>query len=129
MVKWLQDRQLDKLFRWTPRDLHGNVHCYPHKTQSCRRVVNRIVNSEYFMVVTFKVVHVVRLDKKDAVTSSTLTTLKLSIDDNLTTTQMPAFRFVCPCCAIKDISLMGDNTGVYQRDLSNCPLNLKKKHQ
>ncbi len=38
------------------------------------------------MVVTFKVVHVVRLDnqkvvKKDAVTGTTLTTLKLSIQD------------------------------------------------
>ena len=39
-----------------------------HKTQSCRIVVNRIVNSDYFMVVTFKVVHVVRLDNQKVVT-------------------------------------------------------------
>ncbi len=47
--------------------------CPTHKTQSCRTVVNRIVNSDYwyFMVVTFKVVHVVRLDNQKVVTMTT----------------------------------------------------------
>ena len=44
---------------------------YTHKAQSCRTVVNQIVNSDYFMVVTFKVVHVVRLDNQKVVTMTT----------------------------------------------------------
>ena len=141
---------------------YASHHCYLENPyvpmwdymQSCRTVVNRIVNSDYFMVITFKVVHVVRLYnqnvvsmftpdylklrpielslwqfrqlnscqscqywqlwqrvvvkschgdnfkanrvvKKDVVTGTTLTTLKSSIGDNLMTTRMKTFCFVC----------------------------------
>ncbi len=52
-----------------------------HKTQNCQTVVNPLVNSDYFMVVTFKIVHVVRLDNQKSVTMTTpdpMTTIWLS---------------------------------------------------